>query len=237
MTITMTELEGFGFSPEATAHHFRVYVPPSAGREVTISEHFTLTSDNASETGSLSDVNDGQLKILLQRAKWNAIAEEVRAELNRRLKLSGLKPGKWKSGVNYVSRLLGKELVLLAWAIEDADPATIPTAIRNWLGLQPEERWWFYTTTNAATGHAVSGRNRGWRKAVRFALTENPVPDNPRRAYLEDLDASQQASQEALSLFRVLEGEEPEVGSVAEPEQKVDYPKPRSRRGSKPPGG
>jgi hypothetical protein len=29
--------------------------------------------------------------------------------------------------------------------------------------------------TNAATGHAVHGRGKGWRKAVRFALTENPV--------------------------------------------------------------
>ena len=31
--------------------------------------------------------------------------------------------------------------------------------------------------TNAATGHAVQGRNKGWRKAVRYALTENPVSD------------------------------------------------------------
>ena len=29
--------------------------------------------------------------------------------------------------------------------------------------------------TAAATGHHSAGRNRGWRKAVRFALTENPV--------------------------------------------------------------
>lgn len=29
--------------------------------------------------------------------------------------------------------------------------------------------------TNAATGHAIEGKGRGWRKAVRFALTENPV--------------------------------------------------------------
>ena len=72
-------------------------------------------------------------------------------------------------------------LVLLAWAIEDADPATIPTAIRNWLGLAPEERWWMYSMTNAATGHAAGGRGKGWRKAVRYALTENPVSDNPRR--------------------------------------------------------
>ena len=31
--------------------------------------------------------------------------------------------------------------------------------------------------TNAATGHATAGRNKGWRKAVRYALTENPVSD------------------------------------------------------------
>ena len=31
--------------------------------------------------------------------------------------------------------------------------------------------------TNAATGHAITGRNKDWRKAVRYALTENPVSD------------------------------------------------------------
>src|SRR5690606_4423509 len=39
----------------------------------------------------------------------------------------------------------------------------------------PEERWWLFTMTNAATGHAITGRGKGWRRAVRFALTENPV--------------------------------------------------------------
>ena len=209
-----TTEEGFGFVPEASVHHFRVHVPAAAGREVTISEHFSFNADNARDTGSLSDAHDGQLKIMLARAKWNAIAEEARAEMNRRLKTSGLKPGKWKSGVTYVSRLLGKELMLLAWAVEDADPATIPTAIRNWLGLQPEERWWLYTMTNAATGHAGSGRNRGWRKAVRFALTENPVPDNPRRAFVEDMNTHQAA---LLSLFRVNE-----LGEVSEPQPTTD---------------
>ena len=65
--------------------------------------------------------------------------------------------------------------MLLAWAIEDADPALIPHAIKNWRGFASEERWWLFTMTNAATGHALTGRGRGWRKAVRFALTENPV--------------------------------------------------------------
>jgi hypothetical protein len=65
--------------------------------------------------------------------------------------------------------------------MEDTDPATIPMAIRNWLGLAQDERWWLYTMTNAATGHAIYGRNKGWRKAVRFALTENPITDSIQR--------------------------------------------------------
>ncbi len=195
-----SEAFGFGFIPLESAHHFRVYIPPGSTRDIHISEHFTYDPANPDKPASLSDAHDGQIKVVLPRAKWNAIADEVRAELNRRLKATGIKTGKWKVGTNYVARLLGKELVLLAWAIEDADPATIPTALRNWLGLQQEERWWLYSMTNAATGNAASGRNRGWRKAVRFALTENPVSDeNPRRAYIEDLDNAQMLN---LNLFK-----------------------------------
>ncbi len=29
--------------------------------------------------------------------------------------------------------------------------------------------------TNAATGHALHGKGKGWRKAIRYAITENPV--------------------------------------------------------------
>jgi Protein of unknown function (DUF3780) len=188
---------GFGFHPQESTHHFRVHIPVGVTREVLISEHFSYDPQNPSSY-SMSDEHDGQLKVKLTRNRWNAIAEDVRAELNRRLKAEGIKTGQWKPGTNFVARLLGKELVLLAWAIEEADPATIPTAIRNWLGLQQEERWWLYSMTNAATGHATTGKNRGWRKAVRYALTENPVLDNPRRAYLENMDATQAIN---LSLF------------------------------------
>lgn len=103
----------------------------------------------------------------------------MRAEFNTRLKKEGKRPGRWKAGYNTLSRSLGKELTLLAWAIEDADPALVPTAVANWQGLTPEERWWLCTMTAAATGNYVSGRGRGWRKAVRFALTENPVTARP----------------------------------------------------------
>ena len=100
---------------------------------------------------------------------------------------------RWKKkGQIFLERTLGKELVLLAWAVENCDPALISTGIRNWLGLVPEERWWLYTMTNASTGHATNDVNKGWRKAIRFALTENPISD---QALLKKRQAFQ------LSLF------------------------------------
>ena len=76
-----------------------------------------------------------------------------------------MKATHFKAGDNPVARLLGKELVLLAWAIEDADPSLAPNAIQNWRGLAPEERWWLYTMTAAQTAHHTK-HNVGWRKGV-----------------------------------------------------------------------
>ena len=169
--------EGFGFVCEETGHHFLVTIK-SAKSDVFISEHFAWDNSEQRRTLSFALGNeDDKMRVVLPATKWQGIAEAVQQEFNRRLRKNGLPAGKWKTGQIPVSRLLGKELVLLAWAIEDADPALIPTAIKNWLGLAPEERWWLFTMTNAATGHALNGRNKGWRKAVRYALTENPVSD------------------------------------------------------------
>jgi hypothetical protein len=59
---------------------------------------------------------------------------------------------------------------------EGASSDTVPNAIRNWIGLRPEERWWLYTVTAAATG-GPEHSDIGWRKALRFALTENPLAE------------------------------------------------------------
>ena len=170
------KLLGFGFLPAETEHHFVVTVPASAKQDVTIAEHLRFDAEGRYAAPSLgTGLQDAKLRVALPRPKWTAIADDARVEFNRRLKKQGRPTSRWKRGENPLMRLLGKELTLLAWAIEDADPALIPTAVKNWLGLAPEERWWLFTMTNAATGHALHGRNKGWRKAVRFALTENPV--------------------------------------------------------------
>ena len=185
-------VEGFGFDPSESEHHFRVTIPAKKDERIYISEHFSV-EDTAErlELNIALGAEDAKLRVILPRLKWDDIAEATQLEFNQRLRKMNIRPGKWKMGSTPISRLFGKELVLLAWAIEDADPALIPVAVQNWLGLAPEERWWLFTMTNAATGHAITGRNKGWRKAVRFALTENPVSEHrPRRAFeglFEDL--------------------------------------------------
>lgn len=166
---------GFGFDPHESRHHFVVEIPRGGDAPIKISEHLTWDDESGSSPVTTGNAQDGQIRVLLARLKWNAVADEVRADFNLRLKRLGKKSGAWRAGPNLVRRELGKELVLLAWAIEDADPALIPTALANWRGLVPEERWWLYTQTAAATGHGLTHRGRGWRKAVRYALTENPV--------------------------------------------------------------
>lgn len=112
------------------------------------------------------------LRATLARTKWNTISKEVRLEFNRRLKADKKRAGRWVTGPNGVQRLLGKELLVLVWSIEQASVSEEQTfvAVRNWLGLKPEERWWLYTMTAAATGFA-SQQGMGWREALRCALT------------------------------------------------------------------
>jgi hypothetical protein len=182
---------GFGFCPDATDHCFVVTLPASQARdaEVLISEHFHWNPKDDKKVDVSFNDQDAQLKVVLTRAVWSQIEDDLKAEFNRRLQDMGVKTGRWlKKGQVPVERSLGKEMTLLAWAIEDADPALVPTAIRNWLGLAPEERWWLYTMTNAATGAAIAGKKKGWRKAVRFALTENPVVEGALKQKLNDFN-------------------------------------------------
>ncbi|MDE0192035.1 MAG: DUF3780 domain-containing protein [Gammaproteobacteria bacterium] len=188
---------GFGFRPEESEHHFVVTIP-GGRKDILVAEHLHFDQERAATNLGVG-VEDAKYRATLPREKWNALADDVRVEFNRRLRKQGLPSGRWKRGDNPVTRLLGKELTLLAWAVEDADPALIPTAVKNWLGLAPEERWWLFTMTNAATGHVLHGRNKGWRKAVRFALTENPVID---------ADQTQQAD-----LFRLVAPDQPNGGA------------------------
>jgi len=169
-------IEGFGFKPAESEHYFLISIPSKTGA-VQISEHMSWNNEMwKGKVHAVKDEKDERLRVVLPRVKWDGISDAVSSEFNRRLKAMGYRKGSWRArGLTPVSRLFGKELVLLAWAIEDSDPGRISMAVSNWLGLLPEERWWLYTMTNAATGQALRGRNTGWRAAVRFALCDNPI--------------------------------------------------------------
>lgn len=157
----------FGFDPAASPYHFAVVVQPR-DKGVVIEERFSYAL-----TGTAPDV-DASPKASLDSYRWGRIAEAARQDFNRRLVRNEGRPARWRADVTLLAPHVGKELVLLFWATEDADPTAIPNIVANWSGLAPEERWWFYTTINATAGHPDHGRDRGWRKALKIALAENP---------------------------------------------------------------
>lgn len=173
---------GFGYIPEETIHHYLVRISRGKNDKVLVYERFHWDDGEVQE----SEINYDNTKVILDRHKWDLVKDTIQTELNKSLKNNKIRVGRFKIGDNPIERLLGKEMTLLLWAIEDSDPSLIPTAVRNWLGFSREERWWLFTMTNATTGHAND--KRGWRKAIRYAITENPIDDkNKSQLKLFDL--------------------------------------------------
>lgn len=124
---------GFGVPATSGPHRCEALIPKSDTGTIQISEHLGLqaaTSDNA------------VIDRVLDRPRWTAIRSEVQRALDARLAAHGLRPNAWTVGENPVDRLLGKGLCVLAWAVEQMGTEKIPAAVRDWLALRPEERWW-----------------------------------------------------------------------------------------------
>lgn len=113
------------------------------------------------------------LKATISSYIWAVIAAPVAEEFNRRLRREGHKPAQWETNGTSLAPYFGKELALLFWAVEGADPADLGAMIANWQGLAPEERWWLYSTINATSQSADHRQDRGWRKAIKIAFAEN----------------------------------------------------------------
>ena len=158
---------GFGVPDEMDPHHFAVEIPVARDKDIVIVEYFGVRSTNA---------EDSVERCRLSRPAWNAISTEAARILNERLKERSLATSRWSGGTNKVERLLGRELCVLAWAIEKADKDLIPGAIRAWATFKPEERWWLFSMAASLTGTSED-TDIGWRKALRIALTETPSGD------------------------------------------------------------
>lgn len=152
---------GFGVPATSDPHHFKVIIPRSNTGRVQINEFLGMQA--TSDEHAIID------RVQLDRIRWTAIRSEVQRAFNARLNGHGLKPNTWKVGDNPVDRLLGKELCVLAWAVEKMDLEKVAVAVRNWLALRPEERWWLFGMTAVSTG-GINDADKGWRLALRHAL-------------------------------------------------------------------
>ena len=152
---------GFGVPATSDPHHFKVRIPSANSGKVQISEYLGMQASN--DEFAVMD------RVVLDRPRWTAIRSEVQRAFNARLKAHGLRTSAWKIGENPVDRLLGKEVCVVAWAVEDLEMEKIPVAVRNWLALRPEERWWLFGMTAMAIG-TVKDAGRGWRLALKHAL-------------------------------------------------------------------
>lgn len=160
--------QGFGVPLTSAPHHFVVTIPRGSTQSVRIFEDLGMHT-----VPGESELLD---RVVLPRRLWSEVATPVKRMFNERLKTHQLKVGQWKAGDNRVDRLLGKELCVLAWAIEDLEPEQAGIALRNWLVLRPEERWWLFGMTAQTVG-APKDRGRGWRMALRYALGDTPQPE------------------------------------------------------------
>ena len=160
-----TRLIGFGAPSEFGAHVFKVDVPPGRSGNVVLTEEFGLKA-------GLDGVPDRAVRAVLKRSLWTPLADIARRDFNTRLRASKAPAGSWKPNENLLDRMLGKELAVLMWACEPATSDQLETITKKWSALRPEERWWLYAMTSAEAGGAEE-RNRGWRKALFFALSDD----------------------------------------------------------------
>lgn len=185
---------GFGCPATVDPHHVVVRIPRGRDEPVLVVETFGMRAGHAGLPDTIERVE-------LDRAKWTAIADPMRRVFNERLREKGHAASRWTVGDNRVARLLGKELLVLAWAIEKAPLEHAGVAAINWSGLKPEERWWLFTMTAAASGGVDDGEV-GWRKALRFALTENPVSARSKASAPKKINTGSAEESHALTAAR-----------------------------------
>ncbi|HOV61958.1 MAG TPA: DUF3780 domain-containing protein [Candidatus Hydrogenedentes bacterium] len=159
---------GFGAPADSRLPHFRVILPSRRNDPVEIVEY----------RGPEEAAKEGGLRVIrarLSRERWRAIADTVRREFNARLRVTRQPAGKWTGEEVPLDRQLGRELCVLAWAIEQASPDRVAVITRQWTLLRPEERWWLFIKTAACAGRAED-THRGWRQALYHALSDGEPP-------------------------------------------------------------
>lgn len=159
---TQTDItHGFGVPNSAMPHQFLVRIPQGRADAVEVWEDF----------GAAAAATSAQTlcRVSVPRETWRQVAEGLKAHLNRRLKEKGIKGSRFATGDNRVERILGREITVLAWAIEDATPDEAAIAFTRWSSYRPEELWWLFQQIDRDGGEWDDSKD-GWRLAIRHAL-------------------------------------------------------------------
>jgi hypothetical protein len=122
---------GFGVPNDMAPHQFLIRIPTGRVEPVEVWEDF-----GAAGVGTAAQ---RLCRVAVLRETWRQVAEGVKSHLNRRLKEKDLKSSRFNTGDNRVERILGRELCVLAWAIEDATPDEAAIAFTRWSSHRPEE--------------------------------------------------------------------------------------------------
>ncbi len=158
---------GFGCPPlSAWPHHVVVSIPSGRGGDIHLLEDFGILED--AERGLATE------RCSIPRARWNQMAEASKAELNTRLREKGLATSRWQPGDNRVERVLGTELMTLAWAVVSADEASVPAVVTTWLSLTSSERLWL-------AGRVLMAPSDGVRRGLALMLSAQPA-ETPTKA-------------------------------------------------------
>ncbi|MFP2873300.1 anti-phage-associated DUF3780 domain-containing protein [Acetobacter tropicalis] len=163
---------GFGVPNDPLPHQFLVRIQPGHADPVEVWEDF-----GASAVGTMEQK---LCRVAVPRTTWRQVADGVKSHLNRRLKEKDLKGSRFATGNNRVERILGREVCVLAWAIENATPDQAAIAFTRWSSYRPEELWWLFQQIDKDGGEWDSP-NTGWRVAIRHALIRDEAPETPRR--------------------------------------------------------
>lgn len=161
---------GFGCPAVDWPHHIRVAIPAGRGDEIRLVEDFGILGHSAGRTDELE-------RCVIPRPRWNAMAETAKQDLNAKLREKGLPTGRWQPGDNKVERILGTELLTLAWAVAAADEGDVAAVIATWVSLQSAERLWL-------AGRVLANPNERVRRGLALLMSSGPtsVTEHPAKS-------------------------------------------------------
>ena len=152
---------GFGCPALDWPHHIRVVIPGGRTEDIRLVEDFGIVGHAAGRPDELE-------RCSVPRSRWNAMAEPAKQDMNARLREKDLPSGRWQTGDNKVERILGTELLTLAWAVAAAEETDVAAVIATWVSLQSAERLWL-------AGRVLANPTDRVRQGLSLLMSAGPV--------------------------------------------------------------